>query len=214
MKNIFRQFERIRLPILSLVVGCLVACSIDWPTPVVVQKDATVAFPCQTRGCGCQSADECWKSCCCFSDTEKLAWANAHGVAPPSWFIEKMSAAKADGLAKGVVAKSSSLTAKATEVKKSPCCCCCKTKSNTCEPTIRVSEDDEAATIEVRLSLKQQRGCSGQLDYQFQHSVYLPLEIPVELPKQQRPHFATPSPILAEVVFDLPTPPPRDFWIA
>lgn len=214
MKNVFRQFDRIRLPLLSLVAGCLVACSIDWPVPVVVQKDTTVAFPCQTRGCGCKNADQCWKSCCCFSDSEKLAWANAHDITPPTWFTDKMSAAKADGLTKRVTAKASPRKAKATEAKKSSCCCCCKTEQNSCEPTIAVSKDDESTKVDVRLSLKQQRGCSGQLDYQFQHLVYLPLEISIELPKQQRPHFSTPLPMLEELVSDLPTPPPRDFWIA
>ena len=210
MRNISRKIERFRLPILSLIAGCLATCSIDWPTPVVVKKDMVVAFPCQTRGCGCKNADQCWKSCCCFSDVEKLAWAKAHEVTPPDWFIDKLSAAKAEGLA----SKNSVLTkVKASVAKESSCCCCCKSKSNSCEPAIKASEV-ESKKVEVRLSLKQQRGCNGQLDYQLQQLVYLPLKIPVVLPKQQRPHFATPLLIPAEFVSDLPTPPPRDFWIA
>jgi hypothetical protein len=34
--------------------------------------------------CGCQSAQQCWDNCCCLSPAERLAWARAHGVDPPT----------------------------------------------------------------------------------------------------------------------------------
>jgi len=206
MRNIFRQLDQIRLPILSLIAGCLVACSLEFPLPVVVQKDTTIAYPCQTRGCGCQNADQCWKSCCCFSDVEKLAWAKANGVTPPDWFIQKMAAAEKE-------ASKTLVTATVPAAKKSSCCCCCKKESKSCPPVLDQATD-ESNNSEVHLTLRQQRGCNGQLDYQLQHLVYLPLEMPVKTSQAGVPYCATPATIVAEFVMDLPTPPPRDFSFA
>lgn len=43
-------------------------------------KDVSRPFPCQHRACGCQSAEQCRRQCCCFSTTQKLAWARRHRV--------------------------------------------------------------------------------------------------------------------------------------
>jgi hypothetical protein len=42
-------------------------------------KDLSVPFPCQSRACGCRSAAQCQKKCCCFSRAEKVAWARRQG---------------------------------------------------------------------------------------------------------------------------------------
>jgi hypothetical protein len=41
-------------------------------------------FPCESCGCGCSSAQECWTNCCCYTPSERLAWAAAHRVEPPA----------------------------------------------------------------------------------------------------------------------------------
>lgn len=51
------------------------------------QKDQSQPFPCRNRPCGCQTADQCWKKCCCFTNTQKLAWAKANGVTPPAFVM-------------------------------------------------------------------------------------------------------------------------------
>ncbi len=51
-------------------------------TPPNIGKDLSRPFPCQNRPCGCQSAAQCKKKCCCFSDEQKLAWAKRNGVDP------------------------------------------------------------------------------------------------------------------------------------
>ena len=43
-------------------------------------KDLSRPFPCQNRPCGCMSAAQCKKKCCCFSDEQKLAWAKRNDV--------------------------------------------------------------------------------------------------------------------------------------
>lgn len=50
-----------------------------------VEKDLSRPFPCAQRVCGCQSAEQCWRKCCCFTDAEKVAWADTHGVELPDF---------------------------------------------------------------------------------------------------------------------------------
>lgn len=38
------------------------------------------SFPCQQHRCGCQTASQCWLSCCCFSKADRIAWANQYGA--------------------------------------------------------------------------------------------------------------------------------------
>jgi hypothetical protein len=55
------------------------------PLPAVSVKDHNVPFPCQDHACGCTSAEQCWRNCCCFTATERWAWAKAHHVEPPAY---------------------------------------------------------------------------------------------------------------------------------
>ncbi len=50
-------------------------------------KDLSDPFPCQSRRCGCKSAKQCWKKCCCFTDTQKVAWAKANRVTLPAFVV-------------------------------------------------------------------------------------------------------------------------------
>ncbi len=50
-------------------------------------KDLSAPFPCQSRRCGCRSAKQCWKKCCCFTDTQKVAWAKANRVTLPAFVV-------------------------------------------------------------------------------------------------------------------------------
>lgn len=52
--------------------------------PHELGKDASTPFPCQHRACGCRSAAQCWKKCCCFSHSHKVAWAARNGVRVPA----------------------------------------------------------------------------------------------------------------------------------
>ncbi|CAN5188525.1 hypothetical protein BH10PLA2_BH10PLA2_07290 [soil metagenome] len=48
-------------------------------------QSSDIAYPCQDHACGCVSSEECWKGdCCCYTLEQKLAWAEARGVEPPS----------------------------------------------------------------------------------------------------------------------------------
>jgi hypothetical protein len=51
-------------------------------TPPPIDKDHADTFACASHGCGCLTAEVCWKQCCCFTQAERLAWAAKHDVAP------------------------------------------------------------------------------------------------------------------------------------
>jgi hypothetical protein len=59
--------------------------TLGFPLAATARKDGAQPFPCQDHSCGCQSAEECWRGCCCFSPEERLAWARQHGVEPPAY---------------------------------------------------------------------------------------------------------------------------------
>ena len=69
------------------LVGYLTA-TIGCPVPRGGSPDG--AYPCAGRGCGCGSAEECWRGCCCSTLAERLAWAASHGITPPSYVGQKL----------------------------------------------------------------------------------------------------------------------------
>jgi hypothetical protein len=57
-------------------------------SPPGAGKDASSPFPCLFRTCGCLSANDCWKKCCCFSNAQKVAWAKKNNVQVPDFVSE------------------------------------------------------------------------------------------------------------------------------
>jgi hypothetical protein len=70
--------------VLTLVSHLMLTFGIPLPAPSRKKPTDGVPYPCQSRPCGCVTAEQCWAGdCCCFSIEEKLAWAEANGVEPP-----------------------------------------------------------------------------------------------------------------------------------
>jgi hypothetical protein len=69
----------------GLVLVSYLATASGVPLPLPTDKDLSQPFPCQDHACGCRSAPECWRHCCCFTPEEKLAWAHHHGIEPPAY---------------------------------------------------------------------------------------------------------------------------------
>src|SRR5437016_3053981 len=61
------------------------ATLMGFPVPALQEKDRNRPFPCQDHACGCRTAEQCWRHCCCFTPEEKWLWAQAHHVEPPSY---------------------------------------------------------------------------------------------------------------------------------
>jgi hypothetical protein len=68
---------------LSLVNYTLLALGIPLPHLEPIAAD-TQPFPCQGHRCGCRTAQQCWKSCCCMSAQQKIQWAHSRGITPPA----------------------------------------------------------------------------------------------------------------------------------
>ncbi|MEZ6132276.1 MAG: hypothetical protein R3C59_26745 [Planctomycetaceae bacterium] len=69
-----------------LAVGC---CAMWVPVPQISspEKDRSEPYPCMDRPCGCASAEQCWKKCCCFTNQQKVAWAERNGVKVPEYVV-------------------------------------------------------------------------------------------------------------------------------
>jgi hypothetical protein len=57
------------------------------PLPLPAGKSASEAYPCVNHHCGCHSAEECWRHCCCMSLMDKLVWARENHVTPPDYVL-------------------------------------------------------------------------------------------------------------------------------
>ncbi len=72
---------------LGLLAVYVVASFGVFPSPRVVMgwfgQVTGERYPCESCGCGCASATECWTHCCCHSEHERLVWAIENGVMPP-----------------------------------------------------------------------------------------------------------------------------------
>jgi hypothetical protein len=93
-----------RLVGLALLLS-ICASFIPFPLRSDAEKDKSQPFPCQDRTCGCASAEQCWKQCCCFTHADKIAWARQHGVSPPRFVAEaaRTESERAPGSSPGAV---------------------------------------------------------------------------------------------------------------
>jgi hypothetical protein len=73
---------------LLLLAAYVVAAFGVLPSPRVVLgwfgRVSGERYPCESCGCGCSSATECWTNCCCHTEHERLVWAITNGVMPPA----------------------------------------------------------------------------------------------------------------------------------
>jgi hypothetical protein len=55
----------------------------------VRHKDRSTPFPCMFSRCSCETAADCWRSCCCHSVAERIAWARKRNIEPPREVLAK-----------------------------------------------------------------------------------------------------------------------------
>jgi len=79
------QHLRRDICLLLVVCCCALVVPIPWSRPVAspTGKDRSIPFACQDRPCGCRSAAQCAEQCCCFTPTQKAAWARSVGLSIP-----------------------------------------------------------------------------------------------------------------------------------
>lgn len=144
------------LALLGQIIGI-----VGLPLPAVRAKDLSQPFPCQHRACGCMSARDCWRSCCCFSAGQRVAWAREHEVEPPTSLVDDAA------------------------VEEHPCCseekkpCCSEKKTSKSKKA-----DRKAATWLVGVQARQCKGgglgdddatpsipCGPSTDWQFEWAI-------------------------------------------
>jgi hypothetical protein len=131
-------------PLFSLAcVAALLAATIGIPLPQTSSRDGA-PYPCQHHACGCRTAEKCWRSCCCFSSAEKLAWARRNNIEPPAY---------------AVVGGQNSHESESTHVAKH----CCTKREGLSEHSHQViSDHDEAESTSLTfISGPLYRECSG-----------------------------------------------------
>jgi hypothetical protein len=122
------------------------------PLPRFSAATSTESHPCQTHRCGCATAEQCWKSCCCYSNGQKLAWAAERGVTVPEFVV---AAARVEA---------------AQPLSPTPARACCRSKRSCCEPSLIAGvpagcdkahdERPDESSIEF-VSLLQSERCRG-----------------------------------------------------
>jgi len=176
-------------------------------------KDRSRPFPCMDKPCGCATAEQCFSSCCCHSQAERLAWARAHGV----------EAVARAAIARGAVARPAPA---ARPVATSASCCaqkrsCCAATATPPGPVPAAAPeadrdggpDPERQRLTGRgrsVSLRAMLACGGIVEQWFAAGSSLPpprVALPTAAPFVQRIVFAD---LFADAATSPPdVPPPR-----
>jgi hypothetical protein len=213
MRTPYRKLSNPIYRWLSCLSVAFVLCAILLPMPVSlrpsdgVEKDQSQPFPCQSRPCGCRSAEQCWKKCCCFTNSQKVAWAKANAVELPDYVLaaaEKESAAK-----------------------KKPCALCSKAKENgptaKCDESITTARNEQqTATPQIPKVTARTRTskwvltvyaaeCQGQTPFSMCFpATILPARVtPVTLSLEMDETFHHVSERLSSTTLRPPLPPPK-----
>lgn len=197
---------RYRLGVLGVCLAYLLT-ALEIPLPVFVHKNSGQPFPCQDHLCGCETAEQCWSSCCCFTPEERWAWARAHNVEPPA-YAEKPAASpspppKVAGNEGGqgwntVKLRDSDTTAKG---------CCCTHKPDTQASEKRLPADASG----LRLATIAVRRCQGYSSLWISAGAVLPVYRWAEWSPDDVPpaRVCLPSTHADMVPSTPPDPPPR-----
>ncbi len=220
------------------LLGLLLLCSlcvsvIPVPVALPVTKDTSEPFPCQDRPCGCRTADQCRKQCCCFTKEQKIAWAKKRGV-PTNCVVNESSSQLATDRPEQNLADSSchskssvslreQLVSASTKKRASSGCetssSCCKS-GNRCEreaasaksvrSVVEKPTETKARKFVIGLAAEKCRG--GATDWNS-----LPWSVPPALFVSWKPVIAVSpvSPVRIEIWTAIcerpPVPPPRDY---
>jgi hypothetical protein len=130
----------------ALLLGAYVLTAVGIPLPLpggpVKIGDA---FPCAMNRCGCDSAERCWRSCCCHTLAERIAWARRNGVRPPAFAIAQARAARIELALFAEVCDAAQQTANccaADRLTKKPACCAERQAVPRTEESNRSGKDD------------------------------------------------------------------------
>lgn len=199
LQTIRRPLQRRLCGLIMLIGVCASVVPLPLSSPQPTDKDKSRPFPCQNRPCGCRTAEQCWKKCCCFSNAQKLAWAKAnHVVAPEHVHVAAAQETKSPPPHKSACAKKS---------KEESCCQSATSKNTSATPTTQKRVETKCAEYVIGVLAEQCRGQSS-----FWNSLpwaVMPDELSLSfccLIATDRPLWAPSYPMITDKP---PTPPPR-----
>jgi hypothetical protein len=161
LRRLCRRYGRRLGCALLLVTFTLTAAGVPLPAGTSSKKGREL-FPCSTCKCGCASAEQCWKDCCCHTLAQRLAWAREHGVEPPAFALAE---ARSIGLLADQLASKSCCKKQNQDA---PNCCkrshsiassersCCRKQIE--QPTVSPEDDRPDSTVVGWRAMK----CRGQ----------------------------------------------------
>jgi hypothetical protein len=188
------------------------------PLPAHAGKDTGEKYPCQGHPCGCATAEECWRHCCCFSPEQKLAWARQHGVTPPS-YAEPVAPKgwQAPRIRDQVEKRAQDHCPNCEPGSKERCCeaksnCCSKKTQEPCcaKPTIAESKKPASKSNGWTITLRA-RSCKNQATLWVSLGAVAPPPMPAEWKSHETISdsldFSHYSPV--RLIIPPPDPPPR-----
>lgn len=163
------------------------------------------AFPCQDCACGCSDAATCWRDCCCYTNAQKVVWAEKNGVKVPLFVTvaarrEQASISAAPACCSSGGASGSCDTTGSTDANE-PCSApsCCQKRSHL--------SSESAGKIVLMMNALKCRGISLSVGW-------LPPSLPPALPALDAavvdlgPLHAEPASLYLSPCDDVATPPP------
>jgi hypothetical protein len=208
----------LRSTLRSCVRGTLIAAyfvvAAGIPLPMIREPaKSRELFPCASSGCGCDSAEKCWRSCCCHTLAERLAWAAKNGVKPPEFALAAARDAGLDAGGRPLVARVVVAKVVNAHLATKTCCrskrSCCSSHSKSCCSSHNhpKQQNDKTDFIIAWRAL----ACHGQ---SLQWLAAVPSLITVELELSDHlapvawlgPHSSE----FASPLSDTPTPPPPE----
>jgi hypothetical protein len=151
--------------------------------PLSTQRAARrgTPFPCQDCACGCSDAETCWRDCCCYSNAQKVVWAEKNGVKVPIFVV-------------------AAVRREVVRIATKPACC--ENGASCCE-----SERDDGKTVLLISALKC-RGISVSIGFLPPALPHIPVALgPSATPADEFP--AGQAVLYQSPTLDVATPPPN-----
>jgi hypothetical protein len=145
--------------LLACIWYVMIVMNVSLPTELLfnsdanIAKDSSVPFPCQSKSCGCRSAEQCYRNCCCHTPAERRAFAEQHGLKSVELGIPDEETEPTHRQTKSCCAAKQSTPVAS---------CCSKPKESCCSPQKSSCSSPKVATKSKSLCIMSALKCQGQ----------------------------------------------------
>lgn len=120
------------------------------PMPATaISRDDDQPFPCQGSVCGCRTAEQCWRSCCCHSADQRWVWAQEHDVQPPSYAEQPTSGWRSTRKRDQVPEQTKTCCTSSESTPDETPITCCSSKPDSTSPPETFSDDNSPKVAET-----------------------------------------------------------------